>query len=234
MLYAISVIALSCAQAPPPQVIRPGGGFSGRVITVNQGEIQIQGIEAEFRGVVNCVTGRGCITYFGKPVTLITPAKTVTGARVIGNREGYTVISPTGAEVAIRECDQPARTFVFSAQLAAGGYPKGLSPADSYRVQDVKVGDGIAIRYDWLADKQVCTQLRIFERPGGRVPPSPNDPGDAQGIKFHERQNAVNDWADKGIPIPDRFLSPREIKARRSQQAPAPYMPTQRIPKETP
>lgn len=221
MHNALVVIAFACAQDVAPQVIRPGGGFSGRVVAVDEDSIRIQGIEAEFRGVTSYTTERGCVTCFGKPVTLVTPTRTVAGARVVGTREGYTVIGLTGAQVIIRESDQPARSFTFSQELAAGGAPEGLWAADSYRVRDVKVGDRIAIRY-LAGDKEVCTQIRIVERPGGRVPASPGDAGDAQGIKYHERQNAENDWQYEGIPIPDRFLSPRELEARRAKLAPPP------------
>ena len=206
-------------KAPP---VRRNASFSGVVTKITPESISIQGIEVEFRDVVSYTTERGVVTYFGNPISFITPTRTIKGVRVVGTNEGYTITDAKGGVVVIRERDQTPRSFRFCKELAEGGAHKGLWPGDSYRIQDVKVGDSIYIRYDRIEGSYTCNQLCICRRPGGLVPPSPDDPGDALGNKYHEWANAHNEWLDNGTPMPDKFLSPRDLAERRAKIAPMP------------
>lgn len=77
----------------------------------------------------------------------------------------------------------------------------------------------------------------IWRRPGGRVPPPPGDPlalrkrGPTDPPLPYERANATQDWEEKGIPIPMRFLSPQE---RRERTAPPPREVINSIPRSKP
>jgi hypothetical protein len=220
--------------ATPPQWNK---FFPGIVTAVSKDSITIQGIEAEFRGAVHSTTTstteRGKITYAGN-FSFITPTKTWGGvAQAVGTKEGYTLFDDRNNVIAvIRKQDQVPRVFKLSKELAASGVRKGLLPADAYRIQDVKVGDGVDIRFDQVDGIDTCTEIRISRRPGDLVPPSPDDRGDIKGLKYHEYQNAYNEWLDNGTPIPDKFLAPWELEARRAKIAPMPHAP--RIPHAEP
>lgn len=203
--------------------------LAGHVTAITDESITIRGIESELRGSVGYVTERGVVTFYGAPLTLITPTQTVEGVKMACTGDGYTITDAKGNETVIRERDQTPRTFKFSPQLAAGK-PQHLSACNNYRPVDVKVGDYVGTTFDRLGGEEICSEIRIFRRPGGLVPPVPNDPGDRRGNKYHERQNAENDWLDKGIPIPDRFLDASQLEARRAKIAPMPREAKPKIP----
>lgn len=98
----------------------------------------------------------------------------------------------------------------LSADLRAGRFSPGTPAAQSYLPENLRVGDGVLIEFDRRGGAAICTSIMIYKRPGGRVPPSPNVKEDekierAFGYKWHEGQNARNDWQDRGIPLPDKF-----------------------------
>jgi hypothetical protein len=144
------------------------------------------------------------------------------------------------------ECwGEKPKKFAVSETLAAGKVPKeprlrpdgtklyDPSTADMYRLTDVKVGDWVMILYARLGGVDICDHIRITKRPGGLVPPLPEEADwlasiegkltakarasmspatlakiremDAQRIRYHERQNAYWDLEDKGIPYPERL-----------------------------
>jgi hypothetical protein len=142
--------------------------------------------------------------------------------------------------------DRKPRTFRVSETLAAGktamyprltfdrpdGYAVGLSVR--YRLSDVKVGDWVIIIYARVDGVYICDHIGIQKRPGGRVPPLPDEaeeeclawrrkyPGLVpEYIRYHEYWNAYWDLEDKGIPYPEKFGKnrrwpaapmPREVK----------------------
>jgi hypothetical protein len=226
---------------PPVTPPRWNNSFPGVVTAVSENSITIRGIEAEFRGAVQSeqsVTERGKVTffnYYGKQFSFITPTKTFTGVvQVVGTREGYTITDAEGRLTVIREQDQIPRVFKLCKELATGGVRQGLTPANAYRVQDVKIGDYVGIRFDQVDGIDTCTEIRIHRRPGGLVPPSPDDRGDINGLKYHEYQNAHNEWFDHGTPIPDKFLSPWALEERRAKIAPMPREVMPKIPHAEP
>jgi hypothetical protein len=119
--------------------------------------------------------------------------------------------------------DKPKR-FPVSATLAAGKVPKEPTPIPGrrdpylvaasmmYRLTDVKVGDRVDIEYSIIDGVVTCDHICIKKRPGGRVPPLPEEAEALRGgkprpsgiprlyIPYHEYMNAYWDLEDKGIP----------------------------------
>jgi len=113
---------------------------------------------------------------------------------------------------------QPQKKFRLSKALAAGkppgkagdGYGE-LNPwsppgAANYPVSSVKKGDSLIIewsRVDWV---DVCDNITIYRRPGGRVPASPWRHQDSK-YAWDDVANAGQDFEEKGIPLP-KWLDP--------------------------
>ena len=133
--------------------------------------------------------------------------------------------------------DKPKR-FPVSETLAAGKVPKEPTPipgrrdpylvpaSKMYRFTDVKVGDWVAISYSSIGGVVTCDHICIQKRPGGRIPPLPDEAEALRRkapnyIPYHEYWNAYWDLEDKGIPFPEKFgymrrfpvaPMPREVK----------------------
>jgi hypothetical protein len=136
------------------------------------------------------------------------------------------------------------KTFAVSETLAAGKIPmeprlrpgqtsgNTVRPWCMYRLTDVKVGDTVDILYAHLSGADICDHICIKKRPGGRVPPLPEEaeklrnrveiwkaenPGEAlppwlrdyKHIRCDEWFNAYWDLEDKGIPYPEKFGADR-------------------------
>lgn len=125
---------------------------------------------------------------------------------------------------------QVAKRFKLSPTLAAGQpalYPRPLPSrpqlytvhnGDTYRIADVRVGDHVVVRYSSINGAIECDHVRIIKRPGGRVPPIPDeadalfrpkqrDPRRPAPLWFphHEVVNAHLDLEERGIPFPEHF-----------------------------
>jgi hypothetical protein len=140
------------------------------------------------------------------------------------------------------------KTFIVSETLASGKIPMEprlkpdnhrsyrVSPIVMYRLSDVKVGDWVDIYYAHVGGVDICDHICIKKRPGGRVPPLPEEaealrkpppfPGDpnaklieAKHIRYDEWTNAYWDLEDRGIPYPEQFG-----KNRRFPIAPMPRL----------
>jgi hypothetical protein len=129
--------------------------------------------------------------------------------------------------------EQP-RKFLLSDTLAAGKIPMeprlipgrergySLLASSMYRITDVKVGDSVGIHYAHLSGINICDHICIQRRPGGLVPPLPEEaeklstpagifqakfpgrpiPAELKNwshIPYHERMNAH--W-DRQAPMP--------------------------------
>lgn len=135
--------------------------------------------------------------------------------------------------------DVKPKIFPVSETLAAGKVPveprprpdsKGkykVLPSDMYRLQDVKVGDGVSIKYARIEGIDICDHICIGKRPGGRIPALPEEAEairkaqlmadydflpqadlrkiEAAYIRYDEFWNAYWDLEDKGIPYPEKF-----------------------------
>jgi hypothetical protein len=146
-----------------------------------------------------------------------------------------TVTEITKDSITIQGPGEKPKKFPVSETLAAGKIPMKARPipgrerqpysvtaADMYRLTDVKVGDRVDIKYSSLSGVITCDHICIKKRPGGRVPPLPEEaealrkptpvPGlvdqkviDARHIRYDEWVNAYWDLEDKGIPYPEKF-----------------------------
>lgn len=103
--------------------------------------------------------------------------------------------------------------------LASGGWMKDATNGDSYRLQDVKVGDFVclgAVKED--DGKTYCIGICIEKRPGGRLPQCPA--WDSELSPSHaDYRNAIDDLNEKGIPLPDkvrRRMSSQDVEAVKS------------------
>jgi len=142
------------------------------------------------------------------------------------------------------EAEKPKK-FAVSETLAAGKVPKEprlrpgqvqgyhVSTADMYRLTDVKVGDLVMIKYARIDKVDICDHIRIWKRPGGQVPPLPEEAEwlasiegslpaktraslspetlariremDAKRIRYHERMNAHWNLVDHDTAYPEKF-----------------------------
>jgi hypothetical protein len=123
----------------------------------------------------------------------------------------------------------PPKTFKLSSLLADGKAFTQRGPEWSYGIADVKVGDRVQLYSHKRPDgTDCCDNIRVTGRPGGKIPPAPGEPEDKQPYRYHERAQAYQDFAEKGTPIPDKFLPeserktapmPREVKVPRIPHA---------------
>lgn len=99
-----------------------------------------------------------------------------------------------------------------------GGYK--VSPNCMYRLKDVRVGDLVSIEYAKIQDRVICDHISIQKRPGGRVPPLPEEaealrrpPPSPSGappthhVPYHELMNAHWDSVER-LPLAP---PPREV-----------------------
>lgn len=119
------------------------------------------------------------------------------------------------------------RRFLASDALASGDYRKGVSESFGYRLADVRAGDRVSIHFDRIDGVNICTEIGILRRPGGRVPPS-HAPHLGSGPRPHESANAHQDWEERGIRLPARFLPLPDLE--RPALPPVPSKAPARIP----
>jgi hypothetical protein len=98
----------------------------------------------------------------------------------------------------------PPRKFPLSSLLAEGKAYTKRGPEHSYRIADVKLGDWVEVTYHKRPDKtDCCDNICIWRRPGGTVPPAPDDKLPASE-RWHNKRNAqqfANDTlAPKWVP----------------------------------
>ena len=117
---------------------------------------------------------------------------------------------------------RPPKTFVLSALLAAGRASDSLGASHAYRFADVKVGDQVRIDCSRVDGLDFCDHICIDRRSGGRVPPAPGDDHDTR-FQWHNRCNALQDWEEFRIPVPDEF----HPGGNQGAVAPMPHDPVQ-------
>jgi hypothetical protein len=112
--------------------------------------------------------------------------------------------------ITIRAWGEEPKRFPAAGKLA-GQQPIEPEQGSGYVLSDVRVGDLVSIRYYTSHRRgilEVCLEVKIWRRPGGKIPPWPGD-GDPltneRGTRFHQRMQAYQDWEEKGIPIPEKF-----------------------------
>jgi hypothetical protein len=79
--------------------------------------------------------------------------------------------------------------------LIEAGWPhtNRILPTMSYHLADVRVGDIVGIHYTRVDGMEVCDQITIYRRPGGRVPPSFDQPS-----RHHEIVNEYQRAEERG------------------------------------
>ena len=127
------------------------------------------------------------------------------GLRIPINGEFFrgTVTELTRDTITLRLNTEELRSFPVGMILRSGGFWEGEHPR-TYRLVDVKVGDRVSITCLKLNEELRCETICIQRRPGGRVPPCPDEKPDSL-LKWHERANAYQDFEEQGIPLPARF-----------------------------
>lgn len=97
---------------------------------------------------------------------------------------------------------------ISAAGTTVGGDQDGVGYA-TYRLADLKAGDQLFLFTAVSRDGEEFTvQIVIERRPGGRIPRLPGGPfPEVEGERHHLYQ-AHQDWEEKGIPIPARYLPP--------------------------
>lgn len=205
----------------PPAVMRPplpkvedAGSYQGKVLAVTGDSITVQGLnlwrtcraqEKRDRGVT---TITGPVEFFrlerGKAIDV------VSGVSATMTRDELSVTTAAGQVVTIRRSDLPPRKFRASAVLAGGGVPNDADDCRAYRLADVRVGDEVSIEGRKVDGVWECLSICIDRRPGGWVPPSASA-GKTPPHPWHEWANAMQDWEEKGIPLPEKFNPPKLV-----------------------
>jgi hypothetical protein len=95
------------------------------------------------------------------------------------------------------------------------GPPTCPDETTTYQLSDVRVGDLVTVAYLPRNGRLVCLMITIYRRPGGKVPPLKADLADpvtgrpANDSPWHEKMQAYQDWEEKRIPIPDKYVPKR-------------------------
>lgn len=223
MMQVHSAAAAPIEVAPPPRRAwdcRPG--FDGWVTAYDRNSITVQSIlsemdssdvrrHVEFQGRQrkNIVTSRS-----GKPFILRRPGADMNAIRLEASHEVYTVTSPDGTVTVIRRTDEAPKRFEVDEWLAGGGFDPALRHTDVYPLSAVQVGDVVRLRITHYepfggvvgaiaSDNRynICNGISIQRRPGGKVPPSWGE-NENDRNKHHERMQILQDWEEKGVPLP--------------------------------
>jgi hypothetical protein len=123
---------------------------------------------------------------------------------------GSVEIDPTGRQIVRRNGDDKKPKRISAVGTRPGGNPRGEGEPETHRVSDLKVGDIVSIDTHAARDgEEWTTQIWIQRRPGGKIPPHFGDPLAGTIDATHLRDQAEQDWEEKGVPIPRRYLNPQ-------------------------
>ena len=134
--------------------------------------------------------------YFGF-VTAVT-AKSIT-ISCPGYEEKTQEIGPAGGIVKtiIRNVPPlPPRTFKACEALENGGWSQKFGSSRSYGLLDVRIGDRVDIRCHQEKGVDICDDISIQRRPGGKVPA-----GNVEGFKWHDLCNAYQFLEERVIAV---------------------------------
>lgn len=205
LLVCASICQSDVPQAPAPRAIGFLGSFEGRVVSVGPEDVTLRGFALEVSGVLE----EDRDDSHRRRVSIITGIRPfVTGTcgsfaatKVVWTRgESAEITLTDGRTVWLRSADQPPRTFRFNDQLRAGGYSEDHSTGDSYRIQDLEVGDDVSLLFQRDGElPRLCEAIRIIRRPGGRIPRA-NAQRESSPYQYHHHMQAQQDWEEWGIP----------------------------------
>ena len=102
--------------------------------------------------------------------------------------------------------DQPIVVFTVGTRVGGAPLQAGVPNVDTYLLTDLKVGDIVSVDTSVTrAGQQFAVALIIRRRPGGKIPMlPPNQFGEPSFISG--RNQAEQDWEEKGVPIPKKYL----------------------------
>lgn len=85
---------------------------------------------------------------------------------------------------------------------------KVVARKGSYRLADLKPGDEVLVTTGVSESglEEWTTEIQIRRRPGGRIPIQPGELFGSEG-SWHNVMQAQQDWEERGLPIPSRFLN---------------------------
>lgn len=145
-----------------------------------------------------------------KPWPRLNPHRTYYGGVITVIEKNSIDIGPgwTASETKGEPGVDPAATKKpkrFSAEgTLVGGDPDVAKDLGSYRWTDLKVGDRVTIDTGLTrGGEELCMSIVITRRPGGKIPPAPNEAFPNHGV--HLMYQAEQDWEEKGIPIPAKY-----------------------------
>jgi hypothetical protein len=149
-----------------------------------------------------------CPGYKGKVVGLTEKTVTIDGTFTKMYREDR-LPGGTIKKTLISYDDGPnPRNFTF--------HPNLLRPVPLFNTRhcpaDLRMGDVINI---WVSHEdpsvEYCVIIAIHRRPGGRVPPAIGDERlqrlGVPEVRWDNRMNAEQAWEERGVPIPEVYLS---------------------------
>jgi hypothetical protein len=95
---------------------------------------------------------------------------------------------------------QPPKLFHASETLANGKYAKDGVTRGTHLLTDVKKGDKVTIQHSRVNGVDICESVRIFRRPGGKVPPAAGDEKLANNQRWDTQRNGEQFIEEKVIP----------------------------------
>ena len=144
-------------------------------------------------------------------------------------RRSGTVVDVNATSFSVRFKDgNDVRVLYPTPAVLGTGRPMTPDETTTYELPDVRVGDVVDVVFVPRDGRNVCHQIVIYRRPGGKIPPYKSDlprgnlPGNIN--PWHARMQAYQDWEEKGIPIPDKHLPvhPAELSHPLPPVAPKP------------
>lgn len=144
------------------------------------------------------------------------PGIEMSAIQVVWTRSHTMITHPEGKETVLRRNDEPPRTFSVEWSYTVGVVPDDLRAQDTYRLSDLHVGDEVHLSFRHDLDNgapNIVHGIRIERRPGGQIPLPPGGKR-ASAVEYRDRQQAYQDFEEKGTPIPLRFLTPDEQSER--------------------
>lgn len=237
---------------PPAELRRPDGqpkspdfiDFSGRVMAIDATSVTVQGWTGSVPGgdaLSNeerrlAFANHHCLHRGAALVLFLPDDRVLPCRRVEFARETITVTDREGDVKVLRRSDEPHRKFTLSNSLARGD--TGDSPMfqgnTAYRASDVRIGDEVQLDLSGPREQKVCVRILIERRPGGRVPPAPQETVYEGRPHHHEFQNVLQDW-ESGSPIPEAYRKYfAEVLPSPTPVAPEPRMLPLRIPSAMP
>jgi hypothetical protein len=111
------------------------------------------------------------------------------------------------------EKGKPAVMYPAHVYLAAGSIHRlaGIGLGNGYRLQDIKVGDVVEIGIHKEFDTTYCVEIRLRKRPGDLLPPETTRMATLNS-DWHHYQNALHDFLDRDIPLPDKWRKTSILK----------------------